>query len=420
MALLSHKALFALKEEGTPGTLETVAASDVIKTVMDNPGDAGTITPLLFDDNTVHSELGEHAQFAPNVASWQPATITVALAGHAASTSVTLTKLPYGHLIEACGFEALDGDSGTNEVLQLTIGAITGTRFLHGETVTGAGTGDEGVVIGDTWNGTTTIYVEDTAGSGFANGTLTGGTSGATATVSATATRRPHAYRLISDPEASTSLTIARYFDGKRMQAKGARGNMVLRVDHANRPFLDFSFTGVLHNAGASTYHVTDTAFPTGVTYFDRTAPASLGIGLTLHDGSLETTPVFSALTLDVGNGVVLQENTNDSDGWDVARITTRNPRLTLNPREVLEAEGTFIDNWIRGVASRTRFTFGSTAGNIFTFMVPFLMTEGLTGADRASVIEWNGTFRATKGSFTSGAGATSFGANNEIVLIVT
>lgn len=418
MVILGRKSQFAFKEEASPGSLETVAASDAIKVVMDNPTDMGTVTPLLFDDMTVDPNLGEHPQFAPNVASWQMPTFSVALAGHALSSSSAITKLPYGHLIEACGFEAIDGDSGTNTIEALTInGSITGTRFIHGETVT-LNTGEEGVVIGDTWNGTTTIYVEDTAAAGFTTGTLTGGTSGATATISAIATLNPHAYRLISNPDGSTSLTGAKYFDGKRMQAKGCRGNMVIRGEHGNRPFIDFSMTGVLHNAGASTYHVTDTTLLSGVSFTDRTAPAFLGVGMTFNDGTNSLTPTFNSFSLDLGNGVVLQEDSNDSTGWDVARITSRAPRLRINPREVLESSYTFLDNWIRGITCRATVTIGSTAGNRFTIILPFLQAEGLNGVDRDSVMEWDGTFRCTKGSFTSSGGATTIGANSEVVIV--
>ena len=294
MALLSRKTLWAFAEETAAGTVETLAASDVIKAVLDNPADMGSINPLLFDDNTVHSELGEHPQFAPNVAWWETPPIRVACAGHAASSSSSITKLPYGRMLEACGLEALDGDSGAGVVEELTIGAVSGaTRFIHGETVTAA-TGETGVVIGDTWNGTTTLYVEDTAGSGFSAGTITGSTSGASATISTGAALNPHVYRLLSNPDTPITLTGGKYFDGKLMRGAGMRGNVKLIGEHGNRPFWEFMFRGVLYNAGSSSYHVTDTAFPSGVTYTDRTAPAFLGVGMTLNDGTNTLTPTFN------------------------------------------------------------------------------------------------------------------------------
>lgn len=419
MALLSRKTLWAFAEESSPGSVETLAATDVVKAVLDKPADMGTVTPLLFDDNTVHSELGEHPQFAPNVASWETPPIRIAAAGHAASTTSTVTKLPYGRMIESCGFEALDADSSINPVEAVTIGSVTGaTRFIHGETVTAA-TGEEGVVIGDCWNGTTTLFIEDTAGSGFSNGTITGSTSGATATISASAAQNPHAYRLLSNPDTPVALTGGKYFDGKLMRGAGMRGNLKVVAEHANRPFFEFMHKGVLYNAGASSYHVTDTSFPTGVTYYDRTAPAFLGVSLVLNDGTNSLTAAFNRFELDLGNEVVLQENSNETDGYDVARIVQRAPRLRINPREVLESSYTFLDNLIRGVTCRARVQIGTYgSGNSFLFMLPFLQAEGLTSADRDSVLEWDGTFRCTKGSFTSSGGETTIGANNEVVIV--
>ena len=101
-----------------------------------------------------------------------------------------------------------------------------------------------------------------------------------------------------------------------------------------------------------------------------------------------------------------------------MARITSRAPRLRINPREVLESDYTFLDNLIRGITCRATITIGSTAGNRFKIILPFLQAEGLTSADRDSVLEWDGTFRCTKGSFTSSSGVTTIGANSEVVII--
>jgi len=413
MVLLSRKTQAAFKVETTPGTAIALGPTNVVKAV--GQIQLGGVNPLLFEDETINATIGELPQFASGVASWDMPTISIALAGHGDSTSSQLVKLPYGHLIEACGFEALDEDSGVNDVLECTIGAITNGPFRHGETVT-AGTGETGVVIGDTWDGTTTIFLEDTGLDIDSTDTITGATSGATATISAIATLRPHAYRLLSDPDAPVTLTGGIYHDGKLIRAQGCRGNMVLRVDHANRAFLDFSFKGV-GVVSASSLNI-DSALLPGVTIHDRTAPASLGLGLQLNNGSLTLSPTFNRLQLDIGNQVELQEDTNDSDGWDVARITNRSPRLTVNPREVLTATYPFIDNMLNGVTARSRFTIGTTAGNRFTFILPFLSTDSLDGADRQGVREWDGTFRATKGTYTL-SGETAFGVNNEIIMLV-
>lgn len=88
--------------------------------------------------------------------------------------------------LRACGFRK-------EKLVKLTIGAITGGPFKHGETVTQATSGAFGVVIGDTYTGQTELWVAQENRLGHAQGTsitaftttsghtLTGGSSGATA-----------------------------------------------------------------------------------------------------------------------------------------------------------------------------------------------------------------------------------------------
>jgi hypothetical protein len=95
-------------------------------------------------------------------------------------TSEFASPPQYGLPLRGCGFR--------QEVLiQMTIGAITGGPFRHGETVTQTGSSATAVVVQDTLTGQTKLYLANANGLG--NGTaftptglLTGGSSGATAT----------------------------------------------------------------------------------------------------------------------------------------------------------------------------------------------------------------------------------------------
>ena len=412
MALRTRKTQLAFKIEGTPGTAETLTASDVIKHVGDFS--LTGIEPVLFEDETQDANLGENPQFAPGIASWTMPPIRVAAAGHAASSSSGITKLPYDPLLQSAGLEGLNGDSGTDPVYICTVGAISSGPFIHGETVT-VNSGESGVVVGTTWTGTTTLFIADDTGGGITAGTVTGATSGASATISAVAAYTAHAYRLSSDPDTSSTLTGGVYYDGKLMRVKGIRSNLQIVMDHANRGFFEFTPMGILHIS--SNTSESDTALLTGVNYPDRTAPASLGLGFALNDGSNSLTTLHNSLRLDLGNSVELREDSNNSGGWDVARIAQRAPRLTVNPDEVLKASYPFVDNWHQGTTARARWTLGSTVGNRFTFITPFLQTDSLSGTDRQGFRNWDGTFRCTKGSHTV-SNNTFFGANNEVVIV--
>jgi len=104
------------------------------------------------------------------------------LTGDTSATGVPAWGLP----LRACGFRQ-------EKLTRLTIGAITGGPFKHGEIVTQTTSGAKGMVVGDTYTGETVMYVAQENHLGFDPGatsvvaftttaghTLTGGTSGAT------------------------------------------------------------------------------------------------------------------------------------------------------------------------------------------------------------------------------------------------
>ncbi len=80
--------------------------------------------------------------------------------------------------LRACGMRSAP-------ISKFTIGAITGGPLRHGETFTQASTGATGVVVRDTYNGTTKLYVADIVGEFNVLNVCTGGTTGATFTPSA-------------------------------------------------------------------------------------------------------------------------------------------------------------------------------------------------------------------------------------------
>lgn len=110
--------------------------------------------------------------------------------------------------LRSCGFR--------REVLtRVTIGAIggSGPAFLHGETITqGANTA---TVVGTTWNGEAYLYYANSNGLGGpaaftpGGGTITGSTSGATATPSQVDGNWAHGYWPISQPLHNLTFSLA-------------------------------------------------------------------------------------------------------------------------------------------------------------------------------------------------------------------
>jgi len=93
----------------------------------------------------------------------------------------------FGLPLRGCGFRQ-------ETLIKMTIGAITGGPFRHGETVTQTGSTATAMVVRDTYTGQTDLWItnQNDLGNGTAftpTGLLTGGSSGATATPTGFATR---------------------------------------------------------------------------------------------------------------------------------------------------------------------------------------------------------------------------------------
>jgi len=109
-------------------------------------------------------------------------------------------------LMKSCGF-----DSVITESAAFTSGA--GGPFRHGETVTESTSGTTGIVVHDTYpdgSGNGTIYIQSADGAFSAGGeTITGGTSGATADLSADVTDAGQSWFPINEPTISMVYTGA-------------------------------------------------------------------------------------------------------------------------------------------------------------------------------------------------------------------
>lgn len=166
---LTERQQLAAIEETTPGTVNTgVYAAAQAKHLLidcafvpDFPG---------YDRNIKRSTLTP----LPPLTGQQNARVTFSLelAGEAASGTP-----PYDIFLRACGMR--------RETLEkITIGAVTGGPFRHGETITQTTSGATAKVFFDTDTGTTTMYVYDIVGTEDGTNVWTGALTGATATPS--------------------------------------------------------------------------------------------------------------------------------------------------------------------------------------------------------------------------------------------
>lgn len=200
MPLLTRKKQLVLKEEYSAGqfsgNLET--ASDAAMLVFD-----AQLNPEveLLDRDFIRDSISPLKQ-AP-AQKTATLTFTTEMIGTEAGTFAAGQPV-WSRILLAAGFRSAVTDSAT-------IGAITGGPFRHGEIVTDAG-GDEARVLHDCHDGDTVIYFE-VIDATFSAGAITGGSTGATATISSLSSDVGYTYypisRTINTLTVTTSADLA-------------------------------------------------------------------------------------------------------------------------------------------------------------------------------------------------------------------
>lgn len=107
---------------------------------------------------------------------------------------------PWDIFMRACGWRSTPQS-------KITIGAITGGPFRHGELITQAVSAATARVAHDTYTGTTTLYVYDVTGTPNGTGIWTGGSTAATATPSTVETAAGIVYYPINNPTMRLTYT---------------------------------------------------------------------------------------------------------------------------------------------------------------------------------------------------------------------
>jgi len=291
----------AAKVETTAGTAETLTAGHNIPRIADV---RWTPNILSVERNLNRSSLTPYPNLVPGQTTGELA-FTVELGGNSsmATGSGTFNPPRFDALLRGCGLEQV-------AVKMFTIGAVTSGPFRHGEAVTQASdSAAAGVIVGDCYNGTTRVFSTVASGT-FSVGTapLTGGTSGATATVSAISSDTYIGYRLVSDPDSQETITIASYLDGKIAKLHGAMGTCEFGMEHGNPVRMAFTFQGV-HTSYTDGSLLTGASLQEGqyrpAAFFSNSTTLSLTDGTDQYgSGVSNAAGPLSTMTLALGNEV--------------------------------------------------------------------------------------------------------------------
>jgi len=199
-------------------------------------------------------------------------------------------------------------------------------------------------------------------------------------------------YEPDSDDDDTDTLTLGFYNDGRAVVVYGARGNVSLECTANGVCYFVFTFTGIYQDT-------TDTAMLSGITYESTLPPQFRSANLTLNFGSAWSSGVFSSLTLDMANEVVLRDNANASNGLSYAMITGRDPGGTIDFDSPLVADQDFYGLMEDSETGSLAFDIGSESGNHISFSAPAFQIIDIGDGDRDGISVDNITYKLRRNS---------------------
>lgn len=159
----------------------------------------------------------------------------------------------------------------------------------------------------------------------------------------------------------TTTITIGAFIDGTHKKLAGAMGNFKIIAPSGRMATIEWEFKGVWQD-------MTDAAIiaPT----YPTALPIRFGNGTITYNS---VNQVVENVTFDAGNEVILRESAATQAGYVSALITSRQPRITLNPEARLVADDDRYSFWT------DMETSGGTQ-NLYAFACQMISPYGTAG----------------------------------------
>jgi hypothetical protein len=190
-----------------------------------------------------------------------------------------------------------------------------------------------------------------------------------------------HTIRIYETPTSGNSLIYT---------VKGCMGNCVLSIDDLGHPVASFTFVGALVSIADGTASILtspDTSVP----------PAVIGATIT-HAGDVLRIGKFN---LDFGNEVQLDYDPSDATGYLAAYISSRAPKLSIDPKAELVATDAHYTRWAAGTQGAFSLATATSAGLRWTFSAPAaqLITNKLADRNAAVIFDQEYSLQESAGS---------------------
>lgn len=354
------------KIETVEGTAESLTATDA-KVKAYNP--RIEFSPDMFPRNWARNTYSKVGKLTGKRPGSYP--FGVELKGSGTAT----TEPEWSKYLKACGVKI-------SALRSITIGAVSNGPFQHRELITGTNSGATGYVIMATANGTTTLYYVAVGTVNFESAeTITGGTSGATATTGSTSSAVGKVWEPLTDQSLVPSLTLAGYesiigsSSGLKKLLKGCRGSCKFNFKSGEPVMMDFNFMGV--EAG-----ITDISLLTGISYETQIPPVLVSAAFSIDSVAAK----ISMLDIDFGCNLSPRDDVNDSRGLLSFIIGGRDVVGSFDPEMLAVASHDFHSKWFNNTEMALDITIGSTTGNKFRFYAPKVQYTDVKDQDRGGI----------------------------------
>jgi len=362
------------KIEDEEGSLESLTAAEA-KTIVYNP--SFKPDPEMHEGDPVRSAGGAQAQLIGKIPAGLTFQYRMRGPGTVASPGTVITDPDWVKYLRCCGFS-------TALLKSSAIGAVASGPFQHGETIVGTSSGAQGIVIFNTATGTTPIYYILVGTVNFASSeTITGGTSGATATTAGAAASAGRCWRPITDVVPSLSAALNQ--DGYLERLSGGRGNVKFSIAAGGPGLFDCSFQGA--DAGQ-----TDELFLTGVAYEDRTPPVLKSATILLD----AYTPKLQSIDFDMGAQLAMREDPAKSGGVLSFAHSGRKITGTIVVERVLAGTYDFRGKFHAGTTMVVSMLWGSSPS--FRLYYPKMQILNVAPGDKDGIQNLSLSYQANGG----------------------
>lgn len=164
----------------------------------------------------------------------------------------------------------------------------------------------------------------------------------------------------------------------------GARGTVSFKADAGQIAVASFKFMGI-YNA------MTDVSAPSAPTFESTKPPVVQSCTFSLNS---VTSLVAQAVSLDVANEIVPQDDIASAGAIKAFILTGRKPAGQFNPEAVLAATYDFKGDFIAATQRALSLLIGSTSGNRITFAAPKLTPASISDSDKSGILTEDIPFR--------------------------